>query len=209
MRIFYDVSEVCIGLPITKRPSTDLKKTQTGVRIIEMETAIELTSTDSVDSSYQILDDQWDDLDVFKVYDAPSNISTYDSFFVQYRTAPVFSIVIFIGLNFVCFMCALICYVMIFVEAQSSGRATENTDKDRDKRMAVRMFTIVFTDFMCWIPISFVCILAQAGAFSVSPQAYAWIVGFILPINSAINPFLYTIGAFISDFRKEKKKKSK
>ena len=30
-------------------------------------------------------------------------------------------------------------------------------------------------------------------ALEVPPDVFAWIVGFVLPINSAINPFLYTI----------------
>ncbi len=199
----YDVSEVCIGLPITKRPSMDFKYTQTGVRIITMKMADRITSEGS---SILIHDNIFEDIDVFEVHEKYANISTINSIVVKYRTAPVFSIVIFVGLNFLCFLCALLCYVLIFVEAQKSGRTTMNTNKSREKRMAMRMFTIVFTDFLCWVPISVASILVQAGAFSVSPHAYAWIVGFVLPINSTINPFLYTIGSYISDKMGERTK---
>jgi hypothetical protein len=39
-------------------------------------------------------------------------------------------------------------------------------------------------------------ILALNG-FSISSDVYAWSAVFILPINSALNPFLYTVTAII------------
>ncbi len=73
--------------------------------------------------------------------------------------------------------------------------------------MARKMFALVFTDFCCWIPLCTVCILAQAQVIQVSPKVYAWIVGFVLPINSSINPFLYVIFGEISDYQKKRRDK--
>ena len=71
--------------------------------------------------------------------------------------------------------------------------------------MAKKMFAIAFTDFCCWVPLSFICILAQCGVFEISPEMYAWTVGFILPINSSINPFLYVLYEAISNHLKKRK----
>ncbi len=73
--------------------------------------------------------------------------------------------------------------------------------------MARKMFPVVFTDFCCWIPLSIACILAQSNVIVIPPRVYAWIIGFVLPINSSINPFLYVIVEEISDRLEEKKKK--
>ena len=60
------------------------------------------------------------------------------------------------------------------------------------------MFLLVLTDFCCWVPIGALSVLVQAGVVEVHPVAYAWIATFILPINSSINPFLYTVGDVIA-----------
>ncbi|KAJ8299054.1 hypothetical protein KUTeg_023114, partial [Tegillarca granosa] len=39
-------------------------------------------------------------------------------------------------------------------------------------------------------------IISKAG-FQVPDVVYAWVVVFVLPVNSAINPFLYTLGPSI------------
>lgn len=55
----------------------------------------------------------------------------------------------------------------------------------------LRFFFIVLTDSTCWAPIIILKILAFTD-FEVSGDAYAWLVVFILPLNSAVNPFLFT-----------------
>ena len=63
--------------------------------------------------------------------------------------------------------------------------------------MAIKMGLIVLTDMMCWLPIIILSILVQTGRHTVTPHTYTWIVTFVLPINSAINPFLYTLATAI------------
>lgn len=60
-------------------------------------------------------------------------------------------------------------------------------------KLARKMTLIVATDFLCWVPIGIMGFMALAG-YSTPGQVYAWTVVFILPVNSALNPFLYTIG---------------
>jgi hypothetical protein len=54
------------------------------------------------------------------------------------------------------------------------------------------MFVLVLTDMCCWVPIILLKVLALAGSV-IAPAAYAWISIFILPINSSLNPALYSL----------------
>ena len=110
------------------------------------------------------------------------------------------SIAVFLGLNLLCFLIIAYCYVVIFITAQkTSRRASRRREKEEEIRMAAKMSVIVVTDFLCWMPIIFIGILVQSGAFDIPPVVYAWIVTFVLPINSSANPFLYTIATIIAD----------
>ena len=70
-------------------------------------------------------------------------------------------------------------------------------------RLTSRVAAIILTDFACWFPIIIIGILVQAGVLTLPPDVFAWCVTFVLPINSAINPYLYTIASVISKRRKQ------
>ena len=64
---------------------------------------------------------------------------------------------------------------------------------NQDSTLAKRMMFIILTDFACWFPVIVISILALTGnLYDPSKQVYAWIAVFVLPINSSINPLLYT-----------------
>ena len=111
------------------------------------------------------------------------------------RIVMYFSLYIFTILNLVCFVVVGYCYAAIIVFVRKSSRRSGlGSISNNEIRMAKKLFLIVFTDFCCWVPIGLLSILVQTGAVEVDPVAYAWIATFILPINSSINPFLYTLG---------------
>ena len=64
--------------------------------------------------------------------------------------------------------------------------------------MAIKMGAIALTDLMCWLPIVIIGILGQTGVKELDPVVFPWITAFALPINSVINPFLYTTVDFMS-----------
>ena len=164
---FYSVSEICVGLPISRDPLTVIN--QTSIRI----------GTGRYDDVYVIKPDP--------IYTG-NEVSMY------------FSIAIFTGLNLACFLVVGFCYtaILIFVRL-SSKRAGLEAISNSEICMAKKLFLLVLTDFCCWVPIGVLSILVQAGAVEVDARAYAWIATFVLPINSALNPFLYTLGDVISD----------
>ena len=117
-----------------------------------------------------------------------------------------YAIALFLGINFLCCIIIVVSYLIIFVTVYKSGkRITRHQQSSNELRLAVKMAAIVFTDLFCWMPIIILGILVQSEAVTVKPVAYAWIVVFVLPINSSVNPFLYTIVTVISE-RKSKRR---
>ncbi|XP_041486068.1 G-protein coupled receptor GRL101-like [Lytechinus variegatus] len=112
-----------------------------------------------------------------------------------------YSISIFIGANFMCFLVTFLCYVAIFMSVKTSQRQVAKSSAAvgrEDKRLkeeiklATKMALIVGTDLICWMPIIIMGLLS-AGGTSLPAQVYAWTAVIILPINSSLNPYLYTI----------------
>ena len=115
------------------------------------------------------------------------------------QVAWYFSIAIFTVLNLACFLIVGFCYAAILILTCLSSKKSGLSMSRSEIGMAKKMFLLVFTDFCCWVPIGLLSILVQAGAVEINPVAYAWIATFLLPINSCINPFLYTLGDVIAD----------
>ncbi|XP_038055191.1 G-protein coupled receptor GRL101-like [Patiria miniata] len=105
----------------------------------------------------------------------------------------ILSIILFLGVNLVSFFLVLCCYVAIFISVKRTASAVRvNAHREREVRMAIKMALIVMTDFCCWMPIIILGILSQTGTVTLSTEVYAWVVVLVLPINSSLNPFLYT-----------------
>ncbi|XP_033099551.1 uncharacterized protein LOC117103150 [Anneissia japonica] len=111
-----------------------------------------------------------------------------------------YTVAIFIGVNMFCFLIIFLSYSGIFfLIKRSSARVKQMSTIDSVNRqhiaLAVRMVFIVVTDFLCWVPIIIMGILSLTRRVDIPTDVYAWTAVFILPINSAINPYLYTIAS--------------
>ncbi|XP_072039209.1 G-protein coupled receptor GRL101-like [Amphiura filiformis] len=165
---FYDLSDVCVGLPLITRPAS-----------------FKIQTTD-VDNPLS---------------DRSFNLPVPE----ESKPAWYFSIALFLGVNLICFAIILVCYIAIFINVQlAKKKASRTTAVDEDLKMALRMAAIVGTDFICWVPIIIMGILSQTGMVVIPLQMYTWSVVFILPVNSSINPYMYTVSYLISDFRSKK-----
>ncbi|CAH3193166.1 unnamed protein product [Porites evermanni] len=104
-----------------------------------------------------------------------------------------YAVGIFIILNFVSFMYILTAYTAMYLRVKGSAKQVRSTNTKRESKMAKRMMLIVLTDFLCWMPIIVIGLLSLLGKFhDPEKQAYVWIAVFVLPVNSALNPILYT-----------------
>ncbi|KAL5263819.1 hypothetical protein ACHWQZ_G005027 [Mnemiopsis leidyi] len=90
------------------------------------------------------------------------------------------------------------CYVLISVYAKSSSRVLtkENTPtgekiRRRNNKLQRKITLIIATDLICWLPITIVSCLHSANIFNATPY-YPIISIVFLPINSVINPVLYS-----------------
>ncbi|XP_015197357.2 relaxin receptor 2 isoform X1 [Lepisosteus oculatus] len=109
-------------------------------------------------------------------------------------TAKGYSTGIFLGLNLVAFLIIVFSYTSMFYSIYTTGLNTTDTRSRLHKDVAVanRFFFIVFSDALCWIPIFLVKLLSLLKV-EIPGTITSWVVIFILPINSALNPILYTL----------------
>ena len=169
---FYDLSDVCIGLPLVTRPSS-------------FQIEVSNVGNQFADNNFEV------------------PIPT-DS-----KPAWYFSIAIFLGLNLVCFLIILLCYVLIFVYVKHSAKNVQRKQSNKDEiKMALKMAAVVGTDFLCWFPVIVMGILSQTRIVVIPLVMFIWSVVFILPINSSLNPFLYTIASAVSDYKSNRNMQS-
>lgn len=109
-----------------------------------------------------------------------------------------YSAFVYLGVNFSAVMVIIALYAhmytMIIDGRQSARPVLFKAEKREDAILAIRFFFIVVTDCLCWIPIVVIKIMALSNV-SISASIYGWLVVFIIPINSALNPIVYTLAA--------------
>ena len=111
-----------------------------------------------------------------------------------------FSVAIFIAFNMLCFLLIFTSYIgIIRTISRASKAVSRKREMAEEIRMTVKVSAIILTDFFCWFPICLVGVLVQIGLIKLPPSVFAWIVTLVLPINSAINPLLYTISIILGD----------
>ena len=110
---------------------------------------------------------------------------------------------IFIVLNFFLFILIGLGQLVIYRAIRQAGTAAGTQRRDNDMSIARRLFLVVFSDFCCWFPIGATGLLAYNGV-PISGEVNVWAAIFILPINSALNPFLYTLNGALERRRKQR-----
>ncbi|XP_029463141.1 relaxin receptor 1-like [Rhinatrema bivittatum] len=107
--------------------------------------------------------------------------------------AKEYSTSIFLGLNLLAFITIVFSYTSMFCSIHRTGAKTaERSVLSREVAIAKRFFFIVLTDALCWIPIFLLKIISLMEV-EIPGTVTSWVVIFILPINSALNPILYTL----------------
>ncbi|KAG8201736.1 hypothetical protein JTE90_012796 [Oedothorax gibbosus] len=107
-----------------------------------------------------------------------------------------YSAFVFFGINFSAVILIMCLYASMFLTIKRDRESARPVilKKNEDAVLLLRFSFIVLTDSACWIPIVIIKLLALVGV-AISHNLYSVIVVLILPINSAINPLLYTIAA--------------
>ena len=86
---------------------------------------------------------------------------------------------------------------------QNLLRVSEKNEVTHDDR-GVPLFIVLvtITNTLCWLPLFITCGMVVAG-FQLHPSVINTIVGIAMPLNSLLNPCLYTFGT--KQFREELK----
>ena len=100
-----------------------------------------------------------------------------------------------ISLNFTFFVFIAVSYILIYKRSMKQRPINSESEaklRKQEVKMQKRIARIIVTDFACWIPI---CIIAfvKFGGINVGDMVYPITAVFLLPINSVLNPFLYTL----------------
>jgi hypothetical protein len=100
-----------------------------------------------------------------------------------------------LALNFICFFCILCSYLLIGFTTHRSSKSLSKSSNNRNilrrnRRMNRRIFLIITTDFLCWVPFIVLCVLHSNEVLNATSW-YSVVSMIVLPINSVINPFLY------------------
>lgn len=103
-----------------------------------------------------------------------------------------YSAFVFCTVNSVAFSFITYAYLTMFFTITNSKVGLRSTQQLQDSAIAKRFAFIVATDFLCWMPIVVIKIVAIAG-IKIDETLYAWVAVFLLPVNSALNPVLYTL----------------
>ncbi|KAM9674751.1 relaxin receptor 2 isoform 2-T2 [Dama dama] len=105
-----------------------------------------------------------------------------------------YSLGIFLGVNLLAFLIIVFSYTVMFCSIQKTALQTSEVRSHMGREVAVanRFFFIVFSDAICWIPV-FVIKILSLSRVEIPGTITSWVVIFFLPVNSALNPILYTL----------------
>ena len=117
---------------------------------------------------------------------------------------------VMIVLNFALFMLIALGQLLIYHSVQKNKmRNNDITAKcSRDLTLAHRLITVAVSDFLCWFPIGVLGLMASAGT-PIPSEVNVALAIFVLPLNSAINPFLYTLNMLLERRRQRRDERFK
>nr|KAG5703000.1 hypothetical protein BaRGS_014823 [Batillaria attramentaria] len=108
---------------------------------------------------------------------------------------------VFVVLNFVLFLLIGSGQILIYRAVRNTLMADKTQRRQQDMTIARRLFLIVFSDFCCWFPVGLMGLLANQGT-PIPGEITVLAAIFVQPINSAINPFMYTLNLLLERRRK-------
>ncbi|KAH9505290.1 hypothetical protein Btru_059177 [Bulinus truncatus] len=108
--------------------------------------------------------------------------------------------------NFVLFLIIASGQVAIFASIVSGKRSIESSvtknSKNRAQEISVakKLAFVAVSDFLCWFPIGIMGMFSLNG-HEFGPDVYTWTAVFVLPVNSAVNPLIYTLPVIYNRIR--------
>ncbi|XP_025101404.1 relaxin receptor 2-like [Pomacea canaliculata] len=112
-----------------------------------------------------------------------------------------YSFGVMIIFNMVLFVLIAVGQICIYWSVRTNSMKGNTTKKSKDIIIARRLAIVVVSDFLCWFPVGMISVLAALG-IPVPGEANVAMVIFVLPFNSALNPFLYTFNLLLEKWNR-------
>ena len=116
-----------------------------------------------------------------------------------------YALSIFLVLNFSIFIFIGVGQSLIYLSVRQSSKMTKSVSS-KDFAVARRLFVVVFSDFCCWFPMGVMGLMANAGV-PIPGDVNVLTAIFVLPLNSALNPFLYTYSKYRQKMQRVREEK--
>ncbi|XP_076472788.1 G-protein coupled receptor GRL101-like [Babylonia areolata] len=107
-----------------------------------------------------------------------------------------YSFAVLIMLNFVLFLIIAVGQALIYCSVRARRHKTLGVNSDYmslERSITKRLIAIALTDFLCWFPVCLVGFMASGGGARMPRHIDTALSVAVLPLNSAINPFIYTL----------------
>lgn len=99
--------------------------------------------------------------------------------------------ILFVVIQFIFWIITLILYLKLLLAVRKSNRSVRSSAQSHDFAIAIRLLLILITDLFAWLPVYIIVVLAFAqGSLRIFILQFAVVLA--LPLNSAINPYIYT-----------------
>nr|KAG5710132.1 hypothetical protein BaRGS_006651 [Batillaria attramentaria] len=114
----------------------------------------------------------------------------------------VYSFGVMIVFNFILFVSIATGQVFIYLSIRANSMAAADTSKQsKDLTIARRLISVVVSDFLCWFPIGLLGMLTLTGT-PIPGEVNVAMAIVVLPVNSVLNPFLYTLNILLERRRR-------
>ncbi|KAJ8025049.1 hypothetical protein HOLleu_35145 [Holothuria leucospilota] len=131
---------------------------------------------------------------VSKVFESRELYFKHTGYTSEAMVTWIYSQVVFTYLSSFCLFIVTACYVSIFISVLKTRRNSHRASRSNDEvKLAKRISIIVGTDMLCWLPVITLGVLSQCGV-QIPSKTNPWLVIFVMPINSVLNPFIYSYG---------------
>ncbi|KAK7096174.1 hypothetical protein V1264_005503 [Littorina saxatilis] len=117
-----------------------------------------------------------------------------------------YAFAVMIVFNLVLFLLIAAGQLLIFWTIRATAITSTARYKSKEMTIARRLTSIVVSDFLCWFPIGLLGVLAATGT-QIPGEVNVAVAILVLPLNSALNPFLYTFNLLVERWDKQEEQR--